>query len=65
MGTVYRSGIDRLVLGSTAERTLYKLNCDVLALKPAGFFSNLSDGLKGKLAAGTVYTQEACMGEHA
>lgn len=37
MGTVHRKGLERIMLGSTAERVLYKLNCDVLAIKPPGF----------------------------
>lgn len=41
MGTVNRTGLVRVVIGSTAERILDQLNCDVLALKPGGFVSDL------------------------
>lgn len=33
MGTVYRSGPERLLLGSVAEQLFSRLNCDVLAVK--------------------------------
>lgn len=39
MGAVSRSGLRRLIVGSTAERVIDHLNCDVLVLKPAGFRS--------------------------
>jgi universal stress protein E len=39
MGAVSRSGLKRLFVGSTAERMIDHLNCDVLVLKPAGFRS--------------------------
>jgi nucleotide-binding universal stress UspA family protein len=35
MGTVGRSGISGLLLGNTAERILEKVDCSVLAVKPA------------------------------
>ena len=34
MGAVSRSGLKRLALGSTAERVLDFLPCDVLVVKP-------------------------------
>lgn len=37
MGAVSRSGLKRLFIGSTAERVIDHLKCDVLVLKPAGF----------------------------
>lgn len=37
MGTVARGVVDRLLLGSTIERVLDELECDVLVLKPPGF----------------------------
>jgi universal stress protein E len=37
MGAVSRSGVKRLVLGSTVERVLDELPCDVLVVKPRGF----------------------------
>lgn len=37
MGAVSRSNLARLFIGSTAERTLDQLPCDVLVIKPRGF----------------------------
>ena len=37
MGAVSRSGLKRLFIGSTAERVIDHLKCDVLVLKPEGF----------------------------
>ena len=37
MGTVARSGITGVVMGNTAERILDRVQCAVLAVKPAGF----------------------------
>ena len=37
MGTVGRSGITGVVMGNTAERILDRVQCAVLAVKPAGF----------------------------
>ncbi|MCP1728028.1 universal stress protein E [Natronospira proteinivora] len=37
MGTVTRKGLTRLIMGSTAEAILGRLECDVLAIKPEGF----------------------------
>jgi universal stress protein E len=34
MGSVSRSGLERLFVGSTAEDVVDKLGCDVLLLKP-------------------------------
>jgi universal stress protein E len=34
MGSISRSGFQRLVIGNTAERVLDRLSCDVLAIKP-------------------------------
>lgn len=36
MGAVSRSGLKRLLIGSTAERVLDRLTCDLLVLKPRG-----------------------------
>lgn len=46
MGTVQRSGFERLAIGSVAERLLEQLNCDVLALKPDGFRARLQAELQ-------------------
>jgi len=40
MGTVTRKGLTRLIMGSTAEAILGRLECDVLAIKPEGFKSS-------------------------
>ena len=37
MGAVSRRGLNRLFIGSTAERVLDRLSCDLVILKPAGF----------------------------
>jgi len=39
MGTVARGGIQGLLMGNTAESTLQRLRCSVLAIKPQGFRS--------------------------
>ncbi len=39
MGAVSRSGLDRVFVGSTAERVLDRLPCDLLIVKPEGFES--------------------------
>lgn len=39
MGAVSRSGVRRLFIGSTAERLLDHVSCDVLVVKPQGFRS--------------------------
>ncbi len=42
MGTVARTGISGLVIGNTAETILDQVTCSVLAVKPAGFVSNVT-----------------------
>ena len=37
MGTVCRTGLPGFFIGNTAEKILHKLECSVLAIKPAGF----------------------------
>lgn len=44
MGTVARSGIPGFIIGNTAENTFQKLSCSLLALKPPGFVSPVSNG---------------------
>lgn len=39
MGTVARTGIPGFIIGNTAENVVQKLECSLLALKPAGFVS--------------------------
>jgi universal stress protein E len=42
MGAIARSGLERLFIGSTAERVLERLPCDVLVVKPVNFKEILS-----------------------
>lgn len=42
MGSVYRTGLKHLVIGSTAEAVFDRLGCDVLVLKPEGFAAELT-----------------------
>lgn len=42
LGTVRRTGLARIILGSTAERLLDKVHCDVLAVKPQGFDADIA-----------------------
>lgn len=42
IGTVYREGLERLIVGSSAERILQHLHCDVLVIKPAEFVHALA-----------------------
>jgi universal stress protein E len=37
MGSISRSRLKRLFIGATAERTLEKLPCDLLVVKPEWF----------------------------
>jgi len=47
MGAVSRSGLKRLFIGNTAERTLDLLTCDVLIVKPARFANRVPRGCRG------------------
>jgi universal stress protein E len=47
MGAVSRSGLKRLFIGNTAERTLDHLDCDVLIVKPREFVSRLTPKSRG------------------
>lgn len=56
LGSVYRKGVDRLLIGSTAEGVLDEINCDVLLLKPEGFIRDLEklydvEELQGRVRA--------------
>lgn len=42
LGTVGRTGLQGLLLGNTAENVLVHCDCDVLAVKPAGFQSPIA-----------------------
>jgi len=41
LGTTGRTGLSAVFIGNTAEHVIDKINCDVLALKPAGYISPL------------------------
>lgn len=41
LGAVHRSGLKRVLMGSTAEDILGSIKCDVLVLKPADFVATL------------------------
>jgi universal stress protein E len=42
MGAISRRGLKRLFIGSTAERMLDQLDCDVLIVKPPGFRTRIA-----------------------
>ena len=42
MGAISRSGLERIFIGSTAERVLETLPCDVLVIKPPEFSTTMS-----------------------
>ncbi len=48
LGTVQRSGLERVLMGSTAEDMLGAINSDVLVLKPAEFAAALEAELRRK-----------------
>ncbi|HZO22069.1 MAG TPA: universal stress protein [Steroidobacteraceae bacterium] len=47
MGAISRSGLKRLFIGNTAERTLDLLPCDVLIVKPAQFTNRVPRARRG------------------
>jgi universal stress protein E len=52
MGSIYRKGLKRLFLGSTAEGVFDTLPCDVLLMKPEGFAEELQASMEnGKAKA--------------
>ncbi|MGF1702546.1 universal stress protein UspE [Photobacterium makurazakiensis] len=46
LGTTGRTGLSAVFIGNTAEHTIDSLNCDLLALKPAGYVSPLSPNIE-------------------
>jgi universal stress protein E len=54
MGAVSRSGIRRVFIGSTAERVLDELRCDVLVVKPPAFRTTVSR-VRSPLVGATLY----------
>jgi universal stress protein E len=51
MGAVSRSGFKRLLIGSTAERVLDRLSCDVLVTKPAYLIKSIPQKRRGAVRA--------------
>jgi universal stress protein E len=49
IGAVYRSGYEKLMLGSTAERILYHVDCDVLVVKSKAFTDDVVSKYGGEL----------------
>ncbi len=47
MGAISRSGLNRLLIGNTAERVLDQLACDVLIVKPKKFRSRITRRVRG------------------
>ena len=57
MGAVSRSGLKRLMIGNTAERTLDLLTCDVLIIKPERFINHVPRRRRGVRIVPLVSTQ--------
>lgn len=53
MGALSRSGIERLLIGNTAERVIDQVSCDVLIVKPERFGIHFSRRVRGARAAGS------------
>jgi universal stress protein E len=47
MGAVSRSGLERVLIGNTAERALGAIHCDVLVVKPPRFASTIAQETRG------------------
>jgi universal stress protein E len=47
MGAVSRSGMQRMLIGNTAERVLNRLPCDVLVVKPKRFVTHVQRKVRG------------------
>ena len=45
MGSVHRTGLEQVFIGSTAERILDRVACDILVMKPDGFRNDLEKEL--------------------
>ncbi|ARR49265.1 TPA: universal stress protein UspE [Photobacterium damselae] len=46
LGTTGRTGLSAVFIGNTAEHTIDRLNCDLLALKPTGYISPLAPNIE-------------------
>ena len=47
LGSVSRSGLDRLLIGNTAEALIDRLNCDILVVKPPTFPHTVARARRG------------------
>jgi universal stress protein E len=47
LGCISRSGIRRLLIGNTAEQLIYRVQCDLLLVKPAGFANDIERERRG------------------
>ena len=50
LGSTYRTPLDRLLIGSTAETMLFQIPCDILLVKPAEFAETLTQALHKRAA---------------
>jgi Domain of unknown function (DUF4136)/Universal stress protein family len=41
LGCISRSGLQRLLIGNTAEQLIYRVPCDLLMIKPVGFSNHM------------------------
>ncbi len=47
LGSISRSGVRRLLIGNTAEQLIYRVPCDLLMVKPAGFSNRVERERRG------------------
>jgi universal stress protein E len=47
MGALSRSGLERVIIGNTAEKILGTLDCDVLVVKPEKFITRIEHDVRG------------------
>ena len=47
LGCISRSGVRRLLIGNTAEQLIYRVPCDLLLVKPAGFANDIERERRG------------------
>jgi universal stress protein E len=47
LGCICRSGVRRLMIGNTAEHLIYRVPCDLLLVKPAGFANDIEHERRG------------------
>jgi universal stress protein E len=56
IGAISRSGLKQLFIGSTAERVLDQIACDLLIVKPAGFLNRVHRTPRGARTINTIAT---------